>query len=317
MTVRELIANTSAFCHAALSNQLARFLPELYVRMTKQTGRGAGQETPQEVAEYFRTCFDDYFACLGVESGSIPAFLEGKRVLEYGPGDVLGTALLMYSHGASEVHCLDHFPLQRGTAQNHAVLTCLLDYLSGKARSRAESAFRTLGDPASGFDPQKISYLLRPHGISEAEAKYDLSISRAVLEHVDDLEGTFRDIRRSLRPGGVSIHLVDLKSHGLDRKVPLDFLTWPQPAYRLMFSHKGFPNRWRVNRYRALIAENGLICRLMRPTGKLAHTQVEKIRAELARPFRDVSTEDLSWLGFWMVLEKPTDVGCEWLGIEQ
>jgi len=308
MTGRELIADASAFCHATLSNQLARFMPGVYVRLTRQTGRGAAPETPREIAEYFTRCFDDYFACLNVQPASIPQFLEGKRILEYGPGDVLGTALLMYAHGASEVHCLDRFPLQRASAQNHAALGCLLDSLRGQARSRAESTFLKVGDPASGFDPQKISYLLRPSGLSGGEAVYDLSISRAVLEHVDDLDGTFRDIRRSLRPGGLSIHLVDLKSHGLDRRDPLDFLTWPHPVYRLMFSHKGFPNRWRVDRYRALTAAHGLACRSMHPTDRLTQAQVETIRARLAQPFRALSSEDLSWLSFWMVLEKPAEI---------
>jgi hypothetical protein len=305
MNARRIIRDASAVCHAILSNLLARFMPKLYVRLTQQTGRGGGAESPREIAEYFTRCFNEYFTHLYVQPASIPEFLESKRILEYGPGDVLGTALLMYAHGAREVHCLDRFPLNRASAENHAALQYLCDSLCGPTKIRGESAFREPGNPASGFDPEKISYTVRPSGISGAEMVYDLSISRAVLEHVDDLDGTFRDIRRSLRPGGVSIHLVDLKSHGLDRRDPFDFLTWPEFVYRLMFSHKGFPNRWRVNRYRELIADHGLICRSIEATDRLPMAQAEFIRTRLDRPFRALSSEDLSWLGFWMVLEKP------------
>ena len=34
------------------------------------------------------------------------------------------------------------------------------------------------------------------------------------------------DIQRSMKAGGLSVHQVDLKSHGLDRYVAFDFLTW-------------------------------------------------------------------------------------------
>lgn len=34
------------------------------------------------------------------------------------------------------------------------------------------------------------------------------------------------DIQRSMKAGGLSVHQVDLKSHGLDRYAAFDFLTW-------------------------------------------------------------------------------------------
>lgn len=45
----------------------------------------------------------------------------------------------------------------------------------------------------------------------------DLSVvfSQAVLEHVDDLEETYRALGQKLKPGAVMSHVIDFKSHGI------------------------------------------------------------------------------------------------------
>jgi hypothetical protein len=124
-----------------------------------------------------------------------------------------------------------------------------------------------------------------------------------VLALVDRLDATIADVARALAPGGLSIHKVDLSSHGLDRDRPLDFLTWPEPLYRLMYGHKGRPNRLRVDRYQALVTANGLAIRKLEPTGRVSEADALFIRAHVDAAFRDVPIEQLSWLGFWIVLE--------------
>lgn len=291
------------FAKAFLSNQLARFSPGLYVRLTHQTGRGEGADNAAATAEYFVRCFHDYREQFGLDEPGFAEFLRGRKLLEYGPGDVLGVALLMYAHGAEHVTCVDQFALSSLSDTNLRIYRHLLQSLSGAPRQRADSAFREAGDPASGFRPEAIVYKVTGSGLSGAQAQYDLVISRAVLEHVNDLDATMRDIRRSLVPGGVSLHQVDLKSHGLDRYVPLDFLTWPSPVYRLMYGHKGFPNRWRVDRYRQLAEGAGLRMKHLSPTTLLEPEKVAAIHPQLAKEFAGISHQDLSWLGFWMLLE--------------
>lgn len=290
------------FAKAFLSNQLARFAPALYVKLTGQTGRGKDDTDPGRIAGYFAACLDDYLAQLGLSREDAGAYLKGKRVLEYGPGDVLGVALLFYAHGAESVHCVDRFPLQKDSELNIEVYRKLLASLEGEARARAELAFAEPGNPASGFNPEAIAYFVTPSGLSGRNSEYDLILSRAVLEHVNDLDGTLADIAHALKPGGISVHQVDLKSHGLDRYRPYDFLTWPEPLYRLMYGNKGFPNRWRVDRYREAIGRAGLACPSLTPTGALDAEEIARIRPKLARRFRAVSAEELAWLGFWMVL---------------
>lgn len=291
------------FTKATLMNQVARFTPTLYVGLTKQTGRGNTKDAPDRIAGYFLRCFNEYMARLGVADGQAPRFLEGKTVLEYGPGDVLGVALLMYAHGAASIQCVDRFPLKRATEENLQAYRQLVEMLPPEQRERARRAFVEPGRPESGFDPEAIAYTITRDGLIDTPSAFDLVISRAVLEHVDRLDLTIADMAAALREDGIAIHKVDLKSHGMDRYHAFDFLTWPEPVYRLMNSHKGNPNRWRVDRYRELVEGNGLRFRSLEATGRLEPAQIELIRPNLAAPFRDVSTEELSWLGFWMVLE--------------
>lgn len=286
---------------AIATNQLARIAPKLYLRLTHQTGRGADSETPDEVATYFRTCFSDYFRILGIPELEIGRFLSGKRVLEYGPGDCPGVALLMVAHGAARAVCVDRFPMVSLSPKTVSILSRLVNSLEGEARVRAESCFRSAGNPASGLDEEKLRYLVRPSGLSGLRDEIDLAISRAALEHVDDLDATFADMRQALSAKAVCVHEVDLKSHGLHKKNPLDFLTWPESLWRVMYSHKGVPNRARVDRFSAVLEKTGFIVTHLSPTSLADEPIVREVKPHLAGPFRQISDEHLRWLGFWLV----------------
>lgn len=289
---------------AVLSNQVARFAPSLYVRLTAQTGRGKADTDPAAVADYYRQCFADYGSQLGLAESARHRFFAGKRVLEYGPGDVLGVALLCYAYGAAQVDCVDRFPLQRISPTNVAIYRRLLDSLPGNIRARAARAFRDPDDPAKGFDPGAINYRVTRDGLVGTTSRYDLVLSRAVLEHVNRLDRTFTDIARALVPDGISIHLVDLKSHGLDRYRAFDFLTWPEWLYRLMYSAKGFPNRWRADSYVRYATEAGLEVVRITPTGCLVEADLAPIRPHLAEALRATPSDQLGWLGFWLILRR-------------
>jgi hypothetical protein len=290
---------------ATLTNQVARFAPALYVQLTEQTGRGAGEVHLDLVGDYFQNCFDDYLDHLGVAKPEQTKYLQGKHILEYGPGDVPGVAVLMVAHGAHQVVCVDRFPMVRMSPKNIQIVRIMVERLPSPVRERAEACFRQAAHPESGFDPKYIDYLVRPSGLSGLANEVDLVISRAVLEHVNDLPATFRDMYAALKPGGIAMHQVDLKSHGLHRQNPLDFLNWPTWLWSLMYSAKGVPNRLRVDAYRDAVAQSGLEVVAMKPTVLASPDDVRSIRTGLADPFRKLSDEDLSWLGFWLVCRKP------------
>lgn len=306
MYTRNPAKDALRFVKAFASNQLARIAPKTYVNLTNQTGRSSSDDSSEaslQVARYFIQCFRDYGEQLDLNEQEFSDYLKGKSVLEYGPGDILGIALLLYAHGAERVNCVDRFPLSRLSEKNISIYQHLLDSLDSDKRARADNAFNIKGDPASGFKAEAVNYKITENGLSNANRQYDLVISRAVLEHVNDLEKTMQDIKQSMKAGGISIHQVDLKSHGLDRYAELDFLTWPTLLYKAMYSHKGFPNRWRIDKYKQLAECSKLHIKKLTPTSKLEPEQISAIYPSLAKEFRHISPSDLCWKGFWIVLE--------------
>jgi SAM-dependent methyltransferase len=288
---------------AIATNQLARFMPGAYVRVTGETGRGREAATPAETAGYFWQCVQDYLDVLAVAPADRAGYWRGRDILEYGPGDIPGVALLLAGLGARSVLCVDRFPLVRFDPYQCRVIDELARLLpDDESRARFWNCFRVAGDPAGGLGDGPVRYLIAASGLAGVAGGADVVISRAVLEHVNDLTATFDDMARVLRPGGIAVHKVDLKSHGLHRQNRLDFLTWPEPLWRLMFSEKGAPNRIRAGRYRDEAARCGFELVTMEPCEQATPAEVAEVRPHLAEPFRALDDAELSWLSFWLVV---------------
>lgn len=291
---------------AVATNQVARLAPRAYLRLTGQTGRGdSDEESPEDIAAYFRRCVDDYLAFARIAPSDAATYFEGKAIVEYGPGDFPGVAVLLLALGAKKVWCVDRFPMVRMSEKNVGVWQALVAGMDAAQRDRARALLRDPAQPAAGFRTESIEYVVRPHGFCGLQAQADLAISRAVLEHVDDLPGTFDDMVRALVPGGQAWHLVDLKSHGLHRHNPLDFLAWPQWLWQAMYSHKGVPNRWRIDRYRAIVGALPVSAHRIEPTVRASERHVAEVRQQLAPEFRQLSDDDLGCLGLWVGFTKP------------
>lgn len=291
---------------ATATNMLAGIAPALYVRLTGQTGRGdSSLESPRDIAKYFLDSFDDYLAHLGIDRSRAAEELSDRVVVEYGPGDLPGVAALFVAYGARLAYCVDRFAMVQLGPKNVEVLRCLQQALPEPQASRFATLWQDDGAGLGRLDDDRIRYVVRPHGFSGLDGEADLVVSRAVLEHVDDLPGTFDDMRRAMRPGAIALHLVDLRSHGLHRRNPLDFLEWPVWAWSLMFSNKGVPNRWRIDRYRDIVSRLEVSDVALDVTRRADAADVSAIRQRLARQFRDIDDADLGVLGFWLRFRKP------------
>lgn len=290
---------------AFISNQLAKFAPSLYIKFTKQTGRGnAENETPEIISRYFQRCVADYFEILGIEPSQQKDFLCGKTILEYGPGDLPGVALLLIAKGAQKVYCVDRFPLVSTSEKNLNVIEALANSLNEEEKLRLYNCLVGFGTSRLTFNPNSIEYLIRPDGLSCMKNEIDLVISRAVLEHVNDLEATFQDMSHAMRPTSIAIHQVDLRSHGLHRSNPLDFLLYSPRLWNIMYSHKGVPNRWRVNYYRSIISRLPLDVLKLAPTDFFDSKDVTDVLSRLPNIYENINKEELSWQGFWLTCAK-------------
>lgn len=269
----------------------APWLADLKLRWERSTGRG-GPRDAAEAARYFRGVMADYEAVArhaGLTSGEGSVFA-GRRVLELGPGDTLSVGLVARDRGAVHYDAYDRFDLG---ARDDEYLRAVYGALVEGGGARADALLR---DAVVHHDPVELK---------RAGQRYDLVVSRSVLEHVDDLDALYATLRAVTTDDAVMIHKVDLRSHHNQHDHDLDFLMLPEGPYRFATTHVGMPNRVRATEYLALAPRAGFVTRWAARTHVLDVAAVESVRAQLAAPFRAMPVDDLRVLGLWLVQVGP------------
>ena len=275
---------------------------------------------PAVAADYAESAF------AGVLRGGAldPAAVAGMRVLELGPGDNVGLALRFVASGAREVVTLDRFEIGRDPARERGIYDEVIARLPKGEAARARTAL----EPSAGL-LRSITGLGAEAALEVLEREsFDLILSVAVLEHVDDLDASFDAMDALLRPGGLMLHQVDFRDHGMfsgGGQHPLTFLTIGERTWRAMTSGWGGPNRRLIDYYRVKLAELGYDARLLvsEVLGVEEHLEpcdvledelsvtdeqrrsIARIRDRLQPEFRDLPDEDLVPEGVFVVARKP------------
>jgi SAM-dependent methyltransferase len=253
-------------------------------------------EVERHSTQGFVESIERYFADYLANAGLRPEDLPGLSVLEIGSGDSYGVALKFIQHGARRVVCTDRFESARSVAGEAKVYRQMFEAVQSEAeRSRLAN---TLTFTVDGFvlDESRIQTLIAP---AEQLPQYlggeqfDLIVSRAVLEHVFDLDGVFQSMTALLRPGARTVHCVDLANHGMfAAHGPAYFLRFPDWLWRLASSHRGLPNRRRKSHFVKLIAKSGLTLDQMIDVVRLSPEHVREARAYLHES--QISDEDVA-----------------------
>ncbi|MCX6844878.1 MAG: methyltransferase domain-containing protein [candidate division WOR-3 bacterium] len=243
-------------------------------------------------------------------------------VVELGPGSSFGVGLAALLSGAEKYRALDatriasrprnqevfdelvglfrrrecipdesEFPRVKPTPRSFAFPTQLLpDDLLRKTldEGRLESIRASLRDVGtSGMITHAAPWV----GSSLVEAgSADFVLSQAVLEYVEDLADTYQMMFTWLRPGGFVSHEIDLSSHGMTKTWDGHW-SYSQLAWKLVKGRRPyFLNRQPHSTHIRLLSEAGftLICDVR------MHAEPALNREQLARPFRDLGTEDLN-----------------------
>lgn len=224
------------------------------------------------------------------EGGGQPRFVSrpGFTVLEIGPGDSLASGVVARALGAECSILVDSGDFAtRDPMQYKALITYLV----------AQGYAPPLPAMPDGIEP-----LLRACGVTYLTQGVDslatlpsqcvdFCFSNAVLEHVSkvDFDRMAVELRRVLRPGGVSVHRVDFRDHlggGLNN---LRFS--PEVWEGRLFSRSGFyTNRIRPRAMRASFEAAGFRCEVIR---EVRWPQVPIARAALHPQFRDLPDDEL------------------------
>lgn len=255
-------------------------------------------------------------------------------VAELGPGDSLGIGLAAMLCGARRYCALD-VQEYANPAANLLVFDQLVELFRARAArptagwpdfdqyldrrlfpshiltdallsaSLAESRIRTIRDaiinPGQSKDGMSVSYIV-PWSNADVivRGSVDLVLSQSVLEHVADLEGTYRALALWLKPGGRMSHQIDFDSHGIANAWN-GYRAYSETFWRILLGKRLYMiNREPPSTHIHLLEANGFdvtcLMQAMRTDGIA--------RSRLAARWRDLSDQDLNCAGAFVQAQK-------------
>lgn len=200
--------------------------------------------------------------------------VEGKRVLELGPGSDLGVGILLLKAGAASYTAFDRFPLAENAPSD----------VYERLHERASVDLSFLTEIRYEVEPS-FNLLRRFH-----EQEFDLALSIAAFEHFDDVEETLRQLHGLLSPDALLLAEIDLQTHSrwIREADPNNIYRYPRWLYR-MFSFPGQPNRVRPTDYLRLLSD-------WRDVRLMPANQFDSSGRSVNSAFRD--DPHLDWLSF-------------------
>jgi SAM-dependent methyltransferase len=253
---------------------------------------------------------------------------------ELGPGDSIGIGLAALLSGVQKYRALD-IVRYSDLAENLEVFDELVGLFRRREPVPGEEEFPLLMPRLSSYafpaelldetwlqnalDPQRVQQLraaLSSAGDEQSPILYaapwkdpslitdqsvDLIYSQAVLEHVDDLPGVYRAMRRWLKPGGAMSHQIDFQCHG-KADTWNGHWTYSDFAWKVVVGRRAYLlNREPHSVHLRLLHESGFI---------IVHEGVNRSpsmlrRGSLSRRFRKLSEADLTTSGTFVLAMAP------------
>jgi len=181
-------------------------------------------------------------------------FVNRTVACEIGPGDCLAVADLFLGAGFERVYIVEKTPILVDTRQS-SHLKRLSE--AGGLPSKLDVLLGDFDCPRLNTDRVRVI----PEYFENAiiPEKVDFLFSHDVVEHVEDLPGFFSACAQYLAPGGVMVHKIDLSGHEFfeDPLPPLDFQTYPNWLYDLMFPKYRRACRWFLDEILKVAQEAG------------------------------------------------------------
>jgi hypothetical protein len=301
-------------------------------KISSFSGSTTHRITLEHSTAYQRQIFEDFrrYGKLG------PAEIEGRTVLELGPGDNIGALLLFLADGAKRAWACDKFYSEHDKENEKQIYLRLREGLDDGQKRRFDDAVDLSGELR--FNEERVSYA---YGVGAQDAdklvppgSIDILVSRGVLQEVYEIDRAFAGIDRLAAPGALMMHKIDLRDYGMFSSIgfhPREFLTVSDSFYHWMAYDTDKPNRRMMDYYRDKMKELGYtheayITSIIDLDGyrpiqkeiiphKLALTEgidydashreaVAQIRPRLAPRFRGLSEADLLAAGVFLVARK-------------
>jgi SAM-dependent methyltransferase len=247
-----------------------------------------------------------------------------EAVAELGPGDSIGTGLAALLAGAKSYHALD-LVRYSNTARDLEIFEDLLELYRERSAIPDEKEFPHVGPRLESYqfpadiitderlevclqgdrlnflrdsirragtaDPGCIAYIVPWYEEENLDdSSFDLILSQAVFEHVDDLPFAYQKVYRWLKPGGIFSQEIDFTCHGTAREWNGHWRYSPLTWKLIRGKRSYLINRQPLSVHRELLTRTGF-----RIASEMPSRDPKGIRRrELASEFREITDEDLS-----------------------
>ena len=207
-------------------------------------------QTP--VLDSGQDAFERHFRIVKLLGENLPAFPSGLAC-EVGSGDCLATADLMLGAGFDQVYLVEKQKISVDSRQrniltkmaNDPTLPNCLNVLSNNGED--------------GLNTNRVIVIQDYFENSKIDKKVNFLFSFDVVEHVEDLASFFSHCYEIIVPSGTMVHKFDLSGHEWfeDPIPPLDFQTYPDWLYGLIFPKYRRACRWFMDQISSEIKKAG------------------------------------------------------------
>ena len=212
---------------------------------------------------------------------------------ELGPGDSIGVGIAALLSGTNRYYALDVVRFS-DAGFNLKIFDELVASFKARAASLPENRIPLIRDalmsPGSEHQGVMIKYMVpwSDEQVIEPES-IDVILAHAVLEHVVDLERTYRALSLWLKPGGMISLQIDFTSHGTSEKWN-GYRAYSETLWKMIMGRRPFLiNRQPCSVHMDCLKRNGFeIVSLSRVD---RHDGIT--RSQLSSRWKDISDDDL------------------------
>ena len=219
--------------------------------------------------------------------------MEGKNILELGPGADLGVGLITLAEGAKNYYSFDIHNLIKSTPQ--FIYDNLFDFMESLDYSKIElERLKTQLQKSQDGEMEHLRFQCQKNfNVSFFDGKkIDLVVSNAAFQQFDNPVKTIQQMNNVVSSGGFFISLIDLGTHTrfIKERDPLNLYRYAESIYNsLKFS--GSPNRVRPLEYKKALEENGWTDVEIFPRVKLEKDYLAKVDTTLNSKFRNLENQ--------------------------
>jgi len=219
--------------------------------------------------------------------------IAGKHIVEIGSGRYARLGLQMLGAGAARVTLVDLYATALSNREHQSILK--------EDCARLELSWDEVVTRVQVLTGDITSLPIPP-----LEARPDVVISSAVLEHTLDPRRVLGTCWEWLKPGGRASHQIDLRDHVFES--PFEMLTFSESTWqRWLCPKRGFfLNRWRLPEYVEAMERVGFV-NIGYQVLQQDETALQAILPRLNERFREFSPDMLSVLVVHLYGEKPME----------